>query len=120
MKVKMNIRVVVALLMMTLVGCAVNSQPTNSGHGASIASMGQPVREVSAYGFITQVSVATHVVNIKHAPIPEMNWAPMVMNFNVAESVDLSPFKRGDKVQFVLEVDQALNYRIKALSALAN
>ncbi len=105
--------VVIVLVVMVLIGCAAKEQTSSSGHSSISAVMGEPVRDVSAYGFVTQISPADHIINIKHAPIPEMNWAPMVMNFNVIDRVDLSSFKRGDKVQFVLEVDQALNYRIK-------
>ena len=114
----MKYLVVVVLCVMTLVGCAGKEPSMSSRHSSSPAVMGETVREVSAYGFITQISKEQHTVNIKHAPIPEMNWAPMVMDFKVVEEVDLSPFKRGDKVQFVLEVDQHLNYRIRDLTPL--
>lgn len=116
-EIKMKHLIVVMLFVMVLVGCAGNGQPINNGHSSPNNAMGEPVREVSAYGFVTQISIAEHVINIKHAPIPEMNWAPMVMNFNVKEGVDLSSFNRGDKVQFVLEVDPQLNYRIKEITA---
>lgn len=113
----MKYLIVIALSIVALVGCAGNGQSSSNGHSSSNEPMGEPVREVTAYGFVTQISIEQHVINIKHAPIPEMNWAPMVMNFNVIEEVDLSPFKQGDKVNFILEVDQALNYRIKEISA---
>lgn len=109
--------IVMALSMAVLTGCAGNGQPSSAGHSPSAESMGAAVREVSAYGFVTQISPAERIINIKHAPIPEMNWAPMVMDFSVVDGVDISAFKRGDKVQFILEVDQALNYQIKEISA---
>ena len=104
-------------LIILLTGCASKGQVGSNGHGSVSGTMGEPVREVLAYGFVTQVSVERGVINIKHAPIPEMNWAPMVMDFRVADEVELTPFKRGDKVEFVLEVDQQKNYRIKAIAA---
>lgn len=112
-------RAITVLLILLLVGCSGPGVSPNGEHGSGDSEMGVPVREVSAYGFVTQVSSDTHHIDIKHAPIPEMNWAPMVMNFKVVEAVDLSTFKRGDKVQFVLEVDANLNYRIKSMETAA-
>ena len=110
-------RVIVTFVcLMMLTGCASNNQPTNGGHSSVTGVMGEPVREASAYGFVTQVAVEKRMVTIKHAPVPAMNWAPMVMPFNIANDVDLSPFKKGDKVDFVLEIDKDKNYRIKAIS----
>lgn len=116
----MNYLIVIALSVLLLTGCAGGGQSSTSASSPSAESMGQVVREVSAYGFITQISVSEQIVNIKHAPIPELNWAPMVMDFSVKDGVDLSSFKRGDKVQFTLEVDQALNYRIKQMTRWEN
>ncbi|WP_250655808.1 copper-binding protein [Alkalimarinus coralli] len=116
----MKFMIVFAISILMLAGCAGSGTSQNSSHASSGAAMGESVREVSAYGFVTQVSITERVINIKHAPIPEMNWAPMVMNFDVVEGVDLSPYERGDKVQFVLEVDAEQNYRIKDIKAAAH
>lgn len=109
----MRVSATLVCLVIMLTGCAGNSQPSGGGHGLAKGVMGEPVREASAYGFVTRVIVEKRIMTIKHAPIPEMNWAPMVMPFSVADDVDLSLFKRGDKVQFILEIDKADHYRIK-------
>ena len=110
-------RVIVTFVcLMMLAGCAINNQPASGGYGSATDVMGEPVREASAYGFVTQVAVEKRMMTIKHAPIPEMNWAPMVMPFSMADDVDLSPFKKGDKVDFVLEIDKDRHYRIKTIS----
>jgi Cu/Ag efflux protein CusF len=103
-------------LVILLTGCAGSGQSTNSSRDSLAKLIGEPVREASAYGFVTQVSVEEKIITIKHAPIPEMNWAPMVMPFRIVDDVDLLLFKRGDKVAFVLEIDKEDNYRIKTLS----
>ena len=116
----MRLSVLVISLIITLAGCASHVQSTNNGHTSSSRPMGEPIRDISAYGLVTKVSLADRVINIKHAPIPEMNWPPMLMRFNVANTIDLKHFKRGDKVQFVLEVDTEENYRIKEISTKDN
>lgn len=111
---------VVSLFCLTilLTGCAGSGQSTNSSRDSLAKLSGEPVREASAYGFVTQVSVEEKIITIKHAPIPEMNWAPMVMPFNVADDIDLSLFKRGDRVDFVLDIDKEKSYRIKEISVV--
>jgi len=108
---------VVMCALLYLAGCANSSSSTKIGHSSSNGPMGEPVRDVAAFGFVTQVAPEEKVINIKHAPIPELNWAPMLMSFDVVEGIDLAQFKRGDKVQFVLEVDKDKNYRIKTIAA---
>lgn len=112
--------VLVISFIIALTACAGSNLSDNTGHTSSSGAMGMPVRDVSGFGIVTQVSVEDSVINISHGPMPEMNWAPMLMSFNVAGSVDLKPFKAGDKVQFVLEVDKNKHYRIKELSPTIN
>jgi len=103
-----------------LTACAGNGQPTSSSYIPTSGPMGESVRDVYGFGLVTHISENEHTVIIKHAPIPEMNWPPMLMSFNVVSSIDLKPFKQGDKVQFVLEVDKEDDYRIKSISAKQN
>jgi len=116
----MKIGMMLVCLLIMLTGCVGNTQPSKVGHNSVKSLTGEPVREVSAYGFVTQILAEKRIITIKHAPIPEMNWAPMVMPFNVADDVDLSPFGRGDKVEFVLDIDKDKNYRIKTLSVVTS
>jgi len=108
--------VTVLCLIIFFTGCASTHQPDRDGNNQLSGLVGEPIREASTYGFVTQVSAEERIITIKHAPIPEMNWAPMVMPFNVADDIDLSPFQRGDKVDFVLEIDKEKNYRIKRIN----
>ena len=41
-------------------------------------------------------------VNLDHAPIPELGWPSMIMDFDLAEDVSLQGLKVGDKVQITL------------------
>jgi len=108
--------VTVLCLIILFTGCVSNNQTNSEGNNQISGPVGEPIREASAYGFVTQVSAEEKIITIKHAPIPEMNWAPMVMPFNVVDDIDLSPFQRGDKVDFVLEIDKEKNYRIKRIN----
>ncbi len=102
-------------LLLILSACSITLKPINNGHGTTDGPMGTTVREVSGYGLITQVSAEQLLVNIKHAPIPELNWAPMLMTFKANEDVPLENFDKGDKVLFVLELDKKENHRLKLL-----
>lgn len=106
-------------LALLLFGCA-SSEPANRGHGSVMGGMGEPVREVSGYGFITRISTGKQLINIKHGPIPELNWAPMVMDFNVADGVDIGALQRGQKVSFTLELDSSNNYRIRTIAPMTD
>ena len=102
-------------LAIMLTGCANNSQPTSDAYNLVTGIMGEVVREASGYGLVTKVSAKKRIITIKHAPIPEMNWPPMLMPFNVRDDVDLTSFKRQDKVEFILEIDKEDRYRISKL-----
>ncbi|KZY32730.1 MULTISPECIES: copper-binding protein, partial [unclassified Oleiphilus] len=107
-------RLLVLLSMITLLSaCSTPLKPINNGHGTTEGIMGETIQEVSAYGLITQVAAEEGLVNIKHGPIPELNWAPMLMTFRVSESLSLEPFKAGDKVSFILELDEKGLHRLK-------
>jgi Cu/Ag efflux protein CusF len=56
----------------------------------------------SATGTVTAVNAADRKVTFNHGPIPEIKWPAMKMEFLVAQSVDLSKVKVGDKVRFTL------------------
>ncbi len=116
----MRLTVLFISFIVTLAGCASGGKSVSKANASLSGPMGEPVRDISAYGFVTQVSLLDRVIVIKHAPIPEMNWPPMLMSFNVVDSVDLEHFKRGNKVQFTLEVDKEDDYRIKNISTKAN
>lgn len=76
------------------------------------------MREVMAQGQINKVMAKHHRLNIDHAPIPEMKWPRMHMNFNVKEGLDLSALKPGQKINFKLLVDGDNNYVIEEIEVI--
>lgn len=103
----------IAFFLAALAGCASNGL-SSDGHGP-LGPMGESVREASGFGIVIKKNVDTQTIDIRHGPMPEMNWAPMLMTFTAYEGVDLSSFKKGDKVDFVLSVDKENDYRLKYL-----
>lgn len=63
-------------------------------------------------GVIHSVSKLNRIVNLTHAPIPELNWPEMTMDLAVAKDVDLNTLKAGDKVKFHLILDSDNVFRI--------
>jgi len=110
-------RFITALIYLTilLTGCANNDQPASDSYNSVTGVMGEVVREASGYGLVTKISAEERIITIKHAPIPEMNWPPMLMAFNLANDIDLLAFKRQDKVEFILEIDAKDRYKISKL-----
>lgn len=104
-------------LLISLAACTSNLKLANDSHGSSNGPMGTPVKEVTAYGIVTQVALNERFIQIKHGPIPSLNWAPMLMTFKVSENIALKDFQKGNKVNFVLELDKDENHQIKTLSA---
>ena len=76
------------------------------------------MREVMAQGQINKVMAKHRRLNIDHAPIPEMKWPRMHMNFNVKEGLDLSDLKPGQKINFKLLVDGDNNYVIEEIEVI--
>jgi Cu/Ag efflux protein CusF len=84
------------------------------GHHAG--EMGAHMREVMGEGRINKVMAKHGMVNIKHDPMPEMNWPQMSMNFKTEKSVNLEDLKPGQEVDFTLLVDDDNNYVIKQIT----
>lgn len=53
-------------------------------------------------GKVNRVDPAKHVINLTHGPIAAIGWPAMTMDFGVAPSIDLKPFKVGDTVAFTV------------------
>lgn len=73
-------------------------------------------REVMGQGRVNKIMADKHMVNIKHEPIPEMNWPMMNMNFRTDAQVDLKSLKPGQEVSFKLIVDGDNNYTVKEIT----
>ncbi|MCJ9430061.1 efflux RND transporter periplasmic adaptor subunit [Kordiimonas marina] len=57
---------------------------------------------VSAMGTLKALP-SGHKVTLAHGPIKALGWPAMTMDFDVAEDVDLSGFKVGDRLHFTLK-----------------
>jgi len=68
--------------------------------------------EAMGEGVIHSVSKLNRMVNLTHAPIPELNWPKMKMDLAVSKDVDLSEIKVGDKVKFHIMLDDDNVFRI--------
>jgi Cu/Ag efflux protein CusF len=69
-------------------------------------------------GTVNSVDPAQHKVNLSHAPIPEIGWPSMTMEFPVAPSVDLKAIKPGTRVNFTIEQQPGGMYEIKTITPL--
>ena len=81
-----------------------------SGPGYADESAGQ--REVQGSGQINTIKAEHKMINITHEPIAEMSWPKMRMNFQTSDAVDLANLKPGQKIDFIMQVDQENNYQI--------
>jgi Cu(I)/Ag(I) efflux system protein CusF len=59
-------------------------------------------KSATGTGTVTALNAASRKVTLDHAPMPELNWPAMKMEFAVAGGVDLSKVKAGDKVRFTM------------------
>jgi Cu/Ag efflux protein CusF len=67
-------------------------------------------------GTVNSIDPAQHKVNLSHAPIPEIGWPAMTMEFPVAPSVDLKAIKPGIRVNFTIEQQPGGMYEIKVIT----
>ena len=67
-------------------------------------------------GTVNSVDPVQHKVNLTHAPIPEIGWPTMTMEFPVAPSVDLNAIRPGIRVNFTIEQQPGGMYEIKTIS----
>ena len=51
-------------------------------------------------------------INISHGKIKELGWPPMKMDFAVADGVDISKVKEGQKIEFTLGKGKGGMYEI--------
>ena len=75
-----------------------------------------PENDAHGSGTVNSVDPAQHKLNLSHAPIPEIGWPAMTMDFPVAASVDLKTIKPGTGVNFTIEKGQGGMYEIKSVT----
>ena len=76
---------------------------------------GKAAKTGKGTGTVTALNVAGRKVTLDHAPMPEIDWPAMKMEFPVAASVDLSKIKTGQRVEFTL-MGSGSNYTVQSIS----
>ena len=61
-----------------------------------------PVRRATGYGVIKALMPGENRINLAHEAIPELDWPPMQMDFQLAEGVPMEGFSVGDEVKIEL------------------
>lgn len=69
-----------------------------------------PSDSVSAFGIVNSIDSEEQRVNITHGPIPQLNWAPMKMDFEISPSVTMPANLVGRKIRFQMKVEQDSRY----------
>jgi Cu(I)/Ag(I) efflux system protein CusF len=59
-------------------------------------------KSATGTGTVTALNAAGRKVTLDHAPMPELNWPAMKMEFTATGAADLSKVKTGDKVRFTV------------------
>lgn len=67
-------------------------------------------------GKINSIDAEKHIINVSHDPIAALGWPKMTMDLPVAQDVNLSGFKAGDDVEFILKPGES-EYSIVSLKA---
>jgi len=70
---------------------------------SSFDEMSKADDAIKGTGMIQAVMADKNKINMSHDPIPALKWPEMTMDFDVANIIDLSGFKPGDKVMFELK-----------------
>jgi Cu(I)/Ag(I) efflux system membrane fusion protein len=68
-------------------------------------------------GDISMLMADFGMITLNHMPVAEWNWDAGEMNFTVGDEVNLSGFKEGQKVRFLIE-KQGTDYVLKQLEAV--
>ncbi|NAW80776.1 efflux RND transporter periplasmic adaptor subunit, partial [Vibrio sp. V43_P6S15P86] len=75
------------------------------------------VTDVWITGDISMLMADFGMITLNHLPVAEWNWEAGEMNFSVGDEVDLSGFKEGQKVRFLVE-KQGADYVLKQLKVV--
>lgn len=110
--------VAAALILSSSLALATSNDHSKMDHGkmnhgaGGTHKMEQTQTKVMGEGVIHSVSKLNRMVNLTHAPIPELKWPEMQMDLPVSDDVDLNKVQPGDKVKFHLVFDEDKKYRI--------
>ncbi|MEZ8824067.1 efflux RND transporter periplasmic adaptor subunit [Vibrio amylolyticus] len=80
------------------------------------ASNEPPAETAWTKGEITDVMEGHRMLTINHQPVPEWDWPGMVMNFNIAEGVDMSQLSKGQMIDFEMQQGDSGQYDVVTLN----
>lgn len=89
-----------------------DSESSQSADLSRINGVEPPAETAWAKGEITDVMEGHRMLTINHQPVPEWDWPGMVMNFNVADEVDFTPFAQGQAIEFEMQKTPQGQYEI--------
>lgn len=94
----------------------VADQTASAKQGGEMQMAHEGHNDAHGTGKVNSVDPAQHKLNMSHAPIPEIGWPAMTMEFPVAPSVDLKVIKPGMSVNFTIEQQPGGMYEIRAIT----
>ncbi|KHT50240.1 efflux RND transporter periplasmic adaptor subunit [Vibrio sinaloensis] len=94
-----------------------DSESSQSADLSRINGIEPPAETVWAKGEITDVMAGHRMLTLNHQPVPEWNWPGMVMNFNLAENVDMSDLNKGQAIEFEMKKTNSGQYEIVDIKA---
>ncbi|CAA7614943.1 copper-binding protein [Magnetospirillum sp. UT-4] len=92
--------ILASILAVAAVPAFAQSGHSMSGHGDGHMAQKQPA--VAGSGTVDAVRADARQVKVTHAPIKALGWPAMTMDFAVADGIDLSRVKAGDRIDFEL------------------
>ncbi|MDR9826471.1 efflux RND transporter periplasmic adaptor subunit [Vibrio sp. FNV 38] len=94
----------------------IDSESSQSADLSRINGVEAPTETVWAKGEITEVMEDHRMLTINHQPVPEWDWPGMVMNFNIADGVELSQLTKGQMIDFEMQKGESGQYDVVTLN----
>ncbi|MEL6117130.1 efflux RND transporter periplasmic adaptor subunit [Photobacterium sp. SP02] len=89
-----------------------DSESSQSADLARINGVEPEQATVWATGEITEVMADHKMLTINHQPVPEWDWPGMVMNFTLADSLEMAPLKTGQTLEFEIAKLESGQYQV--------
>ena len=80
------------------------------------SKLAQQQDSVSAAGEITQIMLAQRMLTINHQPVAAWNWPAMIMDFHLADSVDMQALMSGQAIKFTMSKTANGAYQIDSIT----
>ncbi len=93
----------------------IDSESNIDAEMARMESRGKAQEKVIGIGVIEDVMADMAMLTITHEPIKSLDWPTMRMDFEVASTIDLSNFKKGQTIEFELKKQGDWDYLIMAI-----